>query len=231
MRCPYCGGLNQERAAFCVNCGRDLVRGASPQRQQPAQTPYATPARPANQPNHRGANPQPRTQQEYPPASRRPANQPAQSTVPANRRQTQAASPLQTPIMPVQPAPEPPGPFPPRNMSQFTALLAAGSQQYTILERVESNGRKSNLRIAYPDCANWQQAATLLKALQEQSTGKFDTIIIQGFSARQPNATAFNQGQLQFDRNVILGGQRNNRYIVETGNGFASDAVRFVLNE
>lgn len=235
MRCPYCGGINQERAAFCVNCGRDLARGAAQQRQQPVQPPYAPPARPANQPAQRGANTQTRTQQGYPPAPPRPVNQPVQSAASANRRRPQTASPAPAPVISVQPAPppapEPPGPFPPRSMDQFTALVAAGAQQYTILERVESNGKKSCLRIAYPDCAGWQQVATLLKAFQEQADRKFDTIIIQGFSARRPDASTFNQGQLQFDRNVLLGSRKNNRYIVETGNSFASDTVRFVLNE
>lgn len=93
------------------------------------------------------------------------------------------------------------------------------------------DGKKKIVRIAYPRCAGWQQAATLFLALKEQQEDKFNTIIIQGVLPQQPDVYAFTNGQLQFDRAVRLGGQIGNRCVVETENGFASDSVRFVLNE
>jgi hypothetical protein len=36
---------------------------------------------------------------------------------------------------------------------------------------------------------------------------------------------------LIYDRAVRLGGQTNNRYQIETGNGFEVDSVRIVLSE
>lgn len=115
-------------------------------------------------------------------------------------------------------------------MAQFEAL-AEGSQAYTVVENSVGDGKKQTLCIAYASCAGWQQAATLLKALKEQQNEKCDTIIIQGMLSPQQNSSGFTNGQLQFDRNTRLGGSISNRYIVETGNGFASDSVRFVLNE
>ncbi len=41
----------------------------------------------------------------------------------------------------------------------------------------------------------------------------------------------FTNGQLRYDRNVPLGGQRINRYQIETGTGFEMDSVRIVLSE
>lgn len=87
------------------------------------------------------------------------------------------------------------------------------------------------MRIVYPHCTGWQQAATLLQALKEQQDEQCSAIIIQGVLPQQANVYAFTNGQLQFERNVRLGGQVGNRYVVETGNGFASDSTRFVLNE
>lgn len=115
-------------------------------------------------------------------------------------------------------------------MAQFEAL-AEGSQPYTVVENSVGVGKKQTLCIAYAGCAGWQQAATLLKALKEQQNEKCDTIIIQGVFSTQQDSSGFTNGQLQFDRNTRLGGSVSNRYIVETGNGFASDSVRFVLNE
>lgn len=87
------------------------------------------------------------------------------------------------------------------------------------------------MRIVYPRCTGWQQAATLLKALNEQQDKECSAITVQGMLPGQENLYAFTNGQLQFERNVRLGGQVGNRYVVETENGFASDATRFVLNE
>lgn len=214
MRCPYCGGLNQERAVFCVNCGRDLRRAqqnVQPQRQptQPQQPGY-----PTNQPN-RGANQQAQSQ-----------------TQATSRRQSAVASRAPAPIVaptPV-PEPEPPGPFPPRTLAQFVALLATGSQAYTVTSSEVENGKKI-VSIAYPRCANWQQAATLLKALQEQHEDRYTTIIVRGMVAQRQDAYGFTNGQIQFDRSVRLGARICNRYTLETGNGYSADSIRFVLNE
>lgn len=116
-------------------------------------------------------------------------------------------------------------------MAQFEALLPAGSQTYAVVENSVGDGKKQILCIAYADCAGWQQAATLLKALKEQQNEKCDAILIQGVLSPEPNSSGFTNGQLQFDRNVRLGGSISNRYIVETSNGLSSDSVRFVLNE
>lgn len=93
------------------------------------------------------------------------------------------------------------------------------------------NGQKKIVRITYPRGAPWQQVATLLKALQEQQEERFNTINIQGFREHDLQAYSFTNGELTFDRNVRLGSQITNRYVIETGNGFASDAVRIVLTE
>lgn len=116
-------------------------------------------------------------------------------------------------------------------MEQFKILLTAGAQPYTVVESNVGDGRRKVVRIAYARCAGWQQAATLLKALQGQQDEKCNAIIVQGVLPQQPNVYAFTNGQLQFDRGVLLGGQINNRYVVETGNGFESSSTRFVLNE
>lgn len=71
----------------------------------------------------------------------------------------------------------------------------------------------------------------MLKALQEQQSDKFNTIIIQGLHSKEDSIYGFTNGQIQFDRNVRLGSQVMNRYQIETGNGFESDSVRIVLSE
>jgi hypothetical protein len=108
-------------------------------------------------------------------------------------------------------------------------LLASGVQTYTVVASEVENGKKI-VSIAYPRCVNWQQAATLLKALKEQQEEKYPTTIIRGVFSQQ-NTYGFTNGQLQLDRNVRLGSQTCKRYTVETGNGYAIDSVRFVLNE
>jgi hypothetical protein len=100
-----------------------------------------------------------------------------------------------------------------------------------VVESLVGDGRRKLVRITYPGCTGWQQAATLLQALKEQQDEQCNAIIIQGMLPQQANVYAFTNGQLQFERNVRLGGQTGNRYVVETGNGFASDSMRFVLNE
>lgn len=238
MRCPYCGGLNQERATFCVNCGRDLTRPPRQQAAYPPVRPGAVPQGwPTNAPPVYGA-PNPQMPQGSVPAPPRPASQPVQpqqAQAPASRRQQVSASPVreQAPIIPPVPAPEPepPAPFPPKTLEQFQQLLAPGAQQYTVVESLVGDGRRKLVRIAYPHCAGWQQAATLLKALREQQDARCNAITIQGVLPQQPDVYAFTNGQLQFERDVRLGGQTGNRYVVETENGFTSSSTRFVLNE
>lgn len=242
MRCPYCGGLNREQSTYCVSCGRAL-QNVPPQQPAPLRTqwPGVQPpqARPVNVPNQAAQrtyapvpNQQARPSQNYAPSPQRPAAQPAQQQTHTSRRQQGA--PIQEPAFVVAappPAPEPPVPFPPHTMEQLRALLSSGAQPYTIVESTIADGRKKIVRIAYANVTGWQQAATLLKALQEQQEEQYNTIIIQGVTPRQQDVYAFTNGQLQFDRAVRLGGSTSNRYVIETDNGFASDSVRFVLNE
>lgn len=217
MRCPYCGGLNRDQSTFCVNCGRDMRDSAS---RPPRPAPQQQPARPTS----------------YAPPQQPPArsNTQQRSTVatPAWTERPQQV-PVQTPRVPPPPAaePEPPVLFPPRTMEQFEALLTTGAQEYTVGESTVSDGKKKIISITYSRCAAWQQAATLFKAFKELQEKQFDIIIIQGTIARQQSTYGYTNGQLQFNRNTRLGAKLNNRYVVETGNGFASDAVRFVLNE
>lgn len=222
MRCSYCGGLNRDQSTFCMSCGRDM-RGVPPYRPQQPQAPHQ-PARSGAQPQSRPVNtPNPQAQR---------GNAPAPQAQTAGRRNPAPVSMVQTPPQPVAPppAPEPPAPFPPRTMEQLNALLATGAQPYAIVESLVGDGKKKIVRIAYANSAAWQQAATLYKALKEQQEEQYNTIIIQGFLPQQADVYAFTNGQLQFDRAVRLGGQIGSRYVVETGNGFASDSVRFVLN-
>ena len=115
-------------------------------------------------------------------------------------------------------------------MEQLKAL-EENALAYTIVDDTESVGRKRTVRILYPRCQAWQQIATLYKAVKEQRSDKFNTIIIQGVFAQESNIYGFTNGQLQFDRNVRLGSQTMNRYQIETGNGFEADAIRVVLSE
>ncbi|HEY3991955.1 MAG TPA: hypothetical protein VGM01_03640 [Ktedonobacteraceae bacterium] len=237
MRCPYCGGLNQEQAAFCVNCGRDLRRPLpNSQAQRPVtQTQQPSyPARQPNQPAYREANTPVQPQRPG-----RAANAPTQSfqiptstAAPTSRRQPVAADRTATPLPRASshPEPEPPGPFPPRTMAQLEALLI-GSQAYTVIESHIENGKKKCLSITYPRCSNWQQTATLLKAQREQQEQQYPTTLIRGVSLQQQDTYGFTNGQLQFDRDVRLGALVGNRYVIETGNGYSNDSLRFVINE
>lgn len=229
MRCPYCGGLNQDRASFCAACGRDLTRPV----------PSNMPRRPATPPQGRPFT----MPSEYVPSSPtvmpRPASPPSQSNKAAgstNRRGPVTAGRIQTPVEPLhltpqpEPEPAPPAPFPPQTMAQFEALLAGNNYTYTVIESSVGDGKKQVVRITYPRCPGWQQAATLLKALKELQDPKCDIVFIQGVLSQQSDTFTFTLGQLQFDRNVRLGGKIGNRYIVETDNGLANTAVRFVLN-
>ena len=226
MRCPYCNGLNNDKASFCTYCGRDLVTSSSPRQQQPPRpaTPSPYPSTP-KPPLTQQPLPRPSTPVQSPP---RPATPPMRAT-PANA-QTQRVS-MPSPIA-APTAPEPPAPFPPRTMAQLAAL-ESGALSYSVIDESESDGRKKQIRILYPRCAPWQQMATLLKAHKELQgqTNKFNTVIIQGVLSKDTDAYRFTNGQLCFDRNVRLGENTQNRYQIETSNGFDADAIRIVLTE
>lgn len=235
MRCPYCGGINTDNTSFCTYCGRDLKTPPPASRQGTT-----------NQPSQRAipqgypAQPQPPTQQARqapPPAQPRPGaaqpqrpapGSPATSQQPQQARARQSVFEPGRPVTP--PVPEAPAPFPPRTFAEMQALLP-GAQEATVLETTTGDGHKKIVRISYARVTPWQQVATLLKVFKEQRENEFEAIIIQGFTAQDPAAYGFTNGQLRFDRNVRLGGQIINRYQVETGNGFESDSVRIVLAE
>lgn len=227
MRCPYCGGLNTDKASFCTYCGRDLATSAPPRQKQPPRptTPSPYPSTPKPPPTQQPL-PRPTAPVQSPPRPPAPPTPPIRATQP--NVQAQRAT-----ILPPAPvAPEPPAPFPPRTIAQLAAL-EPGALSYTIIDESESDGRKKQIRILYPRCAPWQQMATLLKAhkeLQEQ-TGKFNTVIIQGVLSKDTDAYRFTNGQLCFDRNVRLGENVQNRYQIETSNGFDAEAIRVVLTE
>ncbi len=209
MRCPYCNGINSEKARFCVHCGRDMQATTRQpvSRQQP-----------------------PTTVQGYPPPTQRqqptytPPTQPQTQQTPRVRQQAVPSAPV------APPAPEAPAPFPPRTMEQLQAL-EQGALAYTVVDTTSQGGRKKQVRITYPRCVPWQQVATLLKALREQQETRFETIVIQGYLPQDTSPYSFTNGQLTFDRNVRLGSQTQNRYQIETGNGFESGSVRIVLSE
>src|SRR5215471_18269193 len=201
MRCPYCQAINQDRAVYCARCGRDMRQARPPQ-----------------------PNPQ------YQPP---PYQQPKQARPASSMPQQQTVRPRQMefPVAPpAPPPPESPAPFPPRTMDQLQAL-EQGALNYDVVSNTVSDGRKKIVRITYARCAPWQQVATLLKACKEHQEERFDTIIVQGVLAQDPNSYSFTNGQLVFDRNVRLGSLTTNRYQIETGNGYESDSVRIVLTE
>jgi hypothetical protein len=221
MRCPYCGGINSDRTAYCVHCGRDL-KPQPPPNQYPTYQPRqgASPPlqeRPANIPRTPQQQPQqaPATQRRHAPVS------PLQST--------QASTQPEVPVIP-PPPPEPPVQFPPRSEEQLQAL-EQGALAYNVVNSAVGDGRKKIVRIVYPQGVAWQQVATLLKAFKEQQEDRFDTIIIQGVLEQDTQVYAFTNGQLVFDRNVHLGSLITHRYQIETGNGFEIDSVRIVLTE
>lgn len=212
MRCPYCQAINQDRAVYCARCGRDMRQARPPQPNPQYQPP------PHQQPPYQ----QPR---QAPPTMARPAStMPPQQTT----RTRQTEMPFTPPAPP--PPPEPPAPFPPRTVEQLQAL-EQGALNYTVLSDTASDGRKKIVRITYARCAPWQQVATLLKACKEHQEERFDTIIVQGVLAQDPDSYSFTNGQLVFDRNVRLGSLTTNRYQIESGNGYESDSVRIVLTE
>lgn len=233
MRCPYCGGFNQDTAAFCRSCGRDLNGPPLriPANKQPVPQ-SSRPTRPAPPPQQRPPYPAPKSPYPAAPVQTPPASQKVPAPSATRPR------PLPTPAAPPTPvalaAPEPPAPFPPRTVEQLRAL-EPGALNYTLVSDDENVGRKRIVRIAYAPCANWQQLATLYKVLQEckeDRAKKFDTVIIRGVTGvNADDLYSFNNGQLIFDRGVRLGSEILNRYQLETGNGFAGDALRIVLTE
>ncbi len=214
MRCPYCGGSNSDRARFCASCGRDMTIPASrPPAQQP---PYQQP--PYQQP--RPGQPA----QGYP----APAQPQAPARVPQGRPATSVRPSQPPPVEP--PALEAPAPFPPRTLSQLQTL-EQGALAYTVAASTTNGKRKKIVRIVYPRCVAWQQVATLYKVWKEQQEARFESIVIEGYHTQDANDFSFTNGQLTFDRDVRLGSQIMNRYLIETGNGYASDSVRIILTE
>ena len=102
---------------------------------------------------------------------------------------------------------------------------------YTVVDEAIGNGRKRIVRISYRACSAWQQVATLFKAFKEQPSDKYDSTIIQGVVTNTAIPYTFNNGQFTFDRNVRLGSQLINRYVIETGTGLESDSLRIVLQD
>jgi hypothetical protein len=219
MRCPYCGGVNADQTDFCVHCGRDLkARQSQPgPRQQPPQTSYQSP---------RGAATKP-VQQPYSTPGRSQVT-PQQAPPVSQTSATSHKAPVATPAP--SSAPEPPAPFPPRTVEQLQAL-EPGALAYTVTDTALVVNRKKIVSILYPQCAAWQQVATLLKAYKEQQDEKFGTIIIQGYWQQKSDIYVFTNGQMIVDRGVLLGSQKINRYQIETDNGFEVSAVRIVLSE
>ncbi len=121
-------------------------------------------------------------------------------------------------------------PFPPTTLQQLEMLMQ-GALPYTLVNDTEGYGKKKIVRIAYRQCAGWQQVGTLLKALKEYNEPAFDTLVIQGAFEQDRSIYHYTNGQLIFDRNVRLGSLVQNRYHIETGNGLSSDSIRFVVSE
>jgi hypothetical protein len=109
--------------------------------------------------------------------------------------------------------------------------LEQGALAYTVAASTTNGNRKKIVRIAYPRCVAWQQVATLYKAWKEQQDARFESIVIEGYHSQDANDFSFTNGQLTFDRDVRLGSQIMNRYLIETGNGYASDSMRIILSE
>ena len=226
MRCPYCNGVNNDRSVYCTYCGRNMT---VPPKNQPASRP-TVPAQGQARPTGYPPTPQP-TQPRQMPLPQQPQRQPSAQTVSAQAtRVRQQPTPVAPFAPPIPPAPEPPVPFPPRTFTQLQAL-DPGALAYTVVNTTIGNGRKKIVRIAYQRCAQWQQVATLLKALKEQQEAKYESIIIQGVYPQDSDVYEYTNGQLQLDRNVLLGSQVLNRYQIETGTGLESDALRIVLSD
>lgn len=216
MRCPYCGFTNADRATYCVNCGNAFVNQNTAQRPAPSRT--VTPVPPTAQ------RPAQRTKPAPPPANLPPLGAPRRGATPHKPY-------VEAPPLPVEPTPlAAPGPFPPKTLEQLQAL-EKDALAYTVENTSVAVGQKKIVRITYEKGVAWQQMATLAKAFREQRESKYNTIIIQGVLPGEAQIYAFTNGQLVFDKGTRLGSQLLNRYMLETGNGYASDAVRVVLTE
>ena len=239
MRCPYCGGLNSERASFCAQCGRDLPHAQANTRQQPVQQPYQ-PSRqqPAQRPPYSPAQHPFPTQGATRPAQQphQPARMPQQTPAAMPSRQAPVQPPIRPPAPPsiqpqqLQQQAEAPAHFPPHTIAHLRELESE-AVPFTILDDAIVDKRKKVIRIVYRRCAPWEQVATLLKVFNEQDTKAVDTVIVQGIVEREATPYEFSNGQLRFDRNVRLGSQTLSRYQIETGNGFENDSLRIVLAE
>jgi hypothetical protein len=235
MRCSYCGGLNSDQATFCARCGRNLVgqpagrpqSSPRPQVQPPIQAPQApqSPAYPSSLRSIRSGRDARNAPQ--PPASPVPPRAPARLS--GNAIDQSVGMTVVAPA-----APEAPAPFPPRTVEHLYAL-EQGALAYTQIGEDTAPGGKKVVRILFARCAYWQQVATLLRAYRALRGEKFSTLIIRGVynqnDDQRSDLDSFNNGQLIFDRGVRLGSQTLNRYQIETGTGFESEAMRIVLTE
>ncbi|QBD81246.1 hypothetical protein EPA93_36825 [Ktedonosporobacter rubrisoli] len=216
MRCPFCGMFNRDDAAYCTRCGRDLVPGYPP-----GQTTQGQPPRRPAGPNY------------APPANRQQAPRPP-SVPPIQAGPVRSGPGSRAKTVPEPPrafkGQEAPQSFPPHTTAQLKELESL-ALPYTRISDEESNGHKKIVRIQYQACPAWNQVATLWKALNDVKDDNFATTLIQGFTQPGRALYSFNNGQLQFDHGVLLGSQRINRYIFDTGSGFEGDAVRIVLSE
>ena len=236
MRCPHCGDLSPDGARYCTLCGRDVT--IRPMPAPPPNTSNATAypgtSRPQQPPLQGPGTPQQQLQpvQQYrpnPQQPQRPATTSTKTTPPVRQRPNATPAPKAPPTM--EPSePESPAPFPPRSMSELK-MLEQGALPYTGIDEAVKHGRRKVVRITFQRCAHWQQVGTLLKALKEYDTPACDTIIIQGIQTNSTDIYNFTNGQLIFDRNVRLGSLTQNRYQIETGNGFSGGSVRIVLSE
>jgi hypothetical protein len=248
MRCPYCGVVNKDGAAFCTHCGRDLVRPTQPQTGAfPPQAPsYPPGGRQQTMPTARtGPAPQrvvypagpstpPTGTYQRGPQQTQPVNPQSTATPPPPISYAQTSTPTAPSQRPrTQSVNEPPAPFPPKTIAQLHQL-EAGALTYAVIDNTISYGRRKVVRIKYARCSTWQQIATLSKAWREYDDATLDTIIIQGVfdtATDSANSYGYTNGQLLFNRNVRLGSQVLQRYQIETGNGFESDSLRLVLSE
>ena len=218
MRCPYCGGWNADQANFCARCGRDLKVYPPPNQQYQG---YPPP------PQGRSTTLPPPQQQQVQQAPVTQRRRPSPTSSQPARVTREQEAPI---IKPEPPTPEPPSQFPPQTVEQLRAL-EEGALAYTVFHSTIGDGHKKIVRIVYPKCVNWQQVATLYKAFKEQLEDGFDTILIQGVFAQDPDVYEFTNGQLECDRGVRLGDVIQNRYQIETGNGFEADSIRIVITE
>lgn len=248
MRCPYCGGSNTDQTIYCTRCGRDMRKTTTIPEQQYTQRPPA-PRQPTPPPYpQRPTIPQqptpPPQKNLYPPnpsinpKNPFPATQPGRPAATANTTQTRPQKQPSVQHSPVAPTgniqqaaatQHTPAGFPPKKMDQL-AKLVQEAKPFTIIDN-SVNNKKKIIRIAYPACSSWQQVGTLFKALKDSDDRKYDTIIVQGVFNPGDSSLYYTNGQLTFDRNVRLGSEIQNRYQIETGNGYANDSIRFVLSE